>query len=342
MPALARTLRRGVKAARRRIGDPVYPDIEPYERGLLDVGDGNAVYWECCGNLNGIPAVYVHGGPGSGCMASARRYFDPERYRIVLFDQRGCGRSRPLLENRSQLQTNTTQHLIRDLELLREYLRVERWVMLGVSWGSTLTLAYAQAHPERAAAIVLACVTTTSGREVEWITRGVGRLFPQQWERLASHVPESLAGERIVDAYAELLFDDDPAVCASAAAQWCAWEDAHVSLAPGCKPNRRYEDPQFRLRSARFVTHYWRHAAFLEEDQLLREAGRLSAIPGTMIHGRYDVSSPLETAWMLHKRWPNSELRVIDDAGHGSGSIPEAVVAALDRLATPQSLRRRE
>ncbi len=310
----------------------LYPEIEPHAQGLLDVGDGNAIYWECCGNPNGTPAVYIHGGPGSGCTPGARRFFDPEKFRIILFDQRGSGRSRPLLKHRAQLETNTTQHLIRDMEALREHLSVERWIMLGVSWGTTLALAYAQAYPHHVTSLVLACVTTTSRREVDWITRGVGCIFPQEWERLASHIPVPLKHERIVDAYAELLFDDDPSVSAAAAAEWCAWEDSHVSLTPGHTPNRRFQDPEFRLRFLRIVTHYWRHAAFLEDDQLVRNAASLNGIPGVLIHGRYDVSSPLETAWNLHKSWSGSELQIVSDAGHGTGSLPEHVVEALSRF----------
>ena len=309
-----------------------YPDIEPYDQGLLAVGDGNSIYWECSGNPKGKPAVFLHGGPGSGCTSRDRCYFDPESYRIILLDQRGCGRSQPLLNHRSQLEFNTTQHLIRDLESIRAHLSIERWLMLGVSWGTTLVLAYAQAHPQRVAALVLACVTTTSRREVEWITCDVGRIFPQQWERLASHIPTSLKGMRIVDAYASLLFDDDPSVSAAAAAEWCAWEDSHVSLVPGHAPSRRFLNPDFRLRFARIVTHYWRHAAFLEDDQLLRNVASLTAIPGVLLHGRYDVSSPLETAWQLHRRWPESELRVVDDSGHGYGSVSEHVIATLNQF----------
>lgn len=312
----------------------MYPDVEAYDQGLLDVGDGNLLYWECCGNPKGQPAVYLHGGPGSGSTPGARRFFDPKAYRIVLFDQRGCGRSQPLLNHRSQLQANTTQHLIHDLETLRKHLSIDRWAMLGVSWGTTLALAYAQAHLERVSALVLACVTTTSRREVDWITSRVGSIFPQQWERFVSHIPASLQGERIIDAYAKLLFDDDPTINSAAAAEWCAWEDTHVSLVPGYAPNRRFENPDFRLRFARIVTHYRRHAAFLEEDQLLRNAPSLNSIPGFLIHGRYDISSPLETAWQLHKRWQGSELRVVDDAGHGHGSMPDDVVACLNFLRT--------
>jgi proline iminopeptidase len=311
-----------------------YPDIEPYDQGLLAVGDGNSIYWECCGNPKGKPAVYLHGGPGSGCTSRARCFFDPEVYRIVLLDQRGCGRSQPLLSHRSQLRVNTTQHLIRDLESIRSHLSIERWLMLGVSWGSTLALAYAQAIPQHVAALVLASVTTTSRREVEWLTCDVGRIFPQQWERLASHIPVPLKGLRIVDAYASLLFDDDPSVSAEAAVEWCAWEDSHVSLVPGHAPSRRFLDPDFRLRFARIVTHYWGHAAFLEDDQLLRDAASLNTIPGILLHGRYDVSSPLQTAWQLHSRWPGSELHVVADAGHGGGSLSEHVVAALNQFRT--------
>lgn len=304
--------------------------MEPYEHGLLDVGDNNSIYWECSGNPLGQPAVYVHGGPGSGCSSRARGFFDPHAYRIVLFDQRGCGRSRPLLSEASQLQTNTTQHLIRDLEVLRRHLSIERWVMLGASWGSTLALAYTQMHPERVAALVLAGVTTTSRREVDWIAHDVGRIFPQQWEQFASHIPASLKDMRIVDAYAALLFDDDASVSAAAAWQWCAWEDAHVSLVPGHAPNARFSDPEYRLRFARIVTHYWRHAAFLEDGQLLRNAASLNEVRGVLIHGRYDVSSPLQTAWELHARWPRSRLEIVDDAGHGGGSLSQRIIAAMN------------
>jgi proline iminopeptidase len=202
--------------------------------------------------------------------------------------------------------------------------------MLGASWGSTLALAYAQAYPERVSTLVLAGVTTTSRREVDWITCDVGRIFPEQWQRFVSHIPPALQIMRIIDAYATLLFDEDRAIAESAAVEWCAWEDSHVSLVPGHQPNPRFADPDFRLRFARLVTHYWRHAAFLEEEALLRDAGRLNGIPGILIHGRYDVSSPLETAWRLHQNWPGSELRVVADAGHGGGSFALQVVAALN------------
>jgi proline iminopeptidase len=309
-----------------------FPPIEPFDSGLLAVGDGHEVYWECCGNPLGIPALYLHGGPGGGCSPGQRRFFDPSAYRIVLFDQRGCGRSRPLAsEPHADLSTNTTAHLLADIELLRQFLGVERWTILGLSWGTTLGLAYGQTHPDRVRALVLGLVTTTSRREVEWITRGVGRLFPREWDRFSSAVPDSLRHLPIVDAYSILLFDADPVVRDRAAREWCSWEDSHISLTPDHRPFFETADPKFRLLLARLVTHYWRHAAFLAEEQLVRDAPRLNGIPGVLIHGRYDVSCPLETAWELSRRWTSSRLQVLDDAGHGGGrSFCPAVVAALN------------
>lgn len=303
---------------------------------MLDVGDGHRVYWECCGNPNGRPALFLHGGPGSGCSANQRRFFDPERYRIVLFDQRGCGRSRPLASAPdADLSSNTTGHLIADIELLREHQGIRKWTILGLSWGCTLGLAYAQAYPERVDALVLALVTTTSRREVRWLTYDVGRIFPQEWDRFAAAVPAEMHDLPLVDAYATLLFSSDSSVRERAALEWCRWEDVHVSLTPGHAPNPRFLDPEFRLRFSRLVTHYWRHAAFVEDEQLIRNASRLSGIPGALIHGRYDVSSPLESAWRLSRQWATSELHVLGDAGHGGGdAFVAAIVDAVAQLAS--------
>jgi proline iminopeptidase len=302
---------------------------------MLDTGDGHQVYWECCGNPAGKPALFLHGGPGSGCSVGQRRFFNPGLYRVVLFDQRGSGRSRPLAdEPGADLRTNTTAHLIADIEALRAMHGVDRWTILGLSWGTTLGLAYAQAHPHRVNALVLGFVTTTSRREVQWITEDVGRIFPQEWDRFADAVPDRLRHLRLVDAYAAMLADPDPRVHDSAAREWCNWEDAHVSLTPGHTPNPRYLDPAFRLRFARLVTHYWRHAAFLEDDQLVRQAARLNNIPGALIHGRLDVSGPLVTAWRLSRRWPASRLHILDDAGHGGGAqFMPLVLGALEEFA---------
>ncbi|HTI50465.1 MAG TPA: prolyl aminopeptidase [Planctomycetaceae bacterium] len=312
-----------------------FPAIEPYDRGMLSVGDGHEVHWECCGNPRGIPALYLHGGPGGGCSPGQRRFFDPEAYRIVLFDQRGCGRSRPLASDAdADLSSNTMAHLLADIELLRRHLGVEQWTILGLSWGTTLGLAYAQTYPDRVKGLVLGLVSTTSRREVDWITRGVGCLFPREWHRFAAAVPEVLRRLPLADAYATLLFDSDASIRDRAAREWCAWEDAHISLTPGHRPSLEAAEPEFRLRLARLVTHYWRNAAFLEEEQLLRDAARLNGIPGVLIHGRYDVSSPMEIAWELSNRWTSSRLQVLDDAGHGGGeSFYAAVVGALNAFA---------
>jgi proline iminopeptidase len=203
-----------------------------------------------------------------------------------------------------------------------------------MSWGSTLGLAYAQSHPQRVSALVLAAVTTTSRREVEWITRDVGRIFTEVWDRFAAAVPDALQHLPLADAYAKLLFDPDPSVRDHAAREWCVREDAHVSLTPDHRPNLRYDDLDFRLRFARLVTHYWRHAVFLDEEQLLRDAASLDGIPGELIHGRYDVSGPLDTAWRLSKSWTTSRLHVIEDAGHGGGdAFDVAVIGALSKFA---------
>ena len=297
-----------------------FPPIEPYQHGLLDVGDDHRIYWECCGNPAGQPALFLHGGPGSGCSVGQRRFFDPDVYMAVLLDQRGSGRSRPLASDPgADLATNTTHHLIADIERLRDLLGVDSWIVLGLSWGTTLGLAYAQAHPRRVKALVLGFVTTTSRDEVQWITSDVGRIFPREWERFREAVPRHLRSMPLVDAYAVMLADADETVREKAAREWCAWEDAHVSLTPGHQPNPRYDDAEFRLRFARLVTHYWRHAAFLEKNQLIRDASKLNGIPGALIHGRFDVSGPLSTAWELHKRWTTSRLHILDDAGHGGG-----------------------
>ncbi len=204
--------------------------------------------------------------------------------------------------------------------------------MLGLSWGTTLALAYAQAHAERVDALVLALVTTTSQREVQWLTEGVGRIFPREWERFAAAVPSTLRDRPIVDAYASMLFDHDPALRERAAKAWCDWEDAHVSLTPGHQPNPRFKNPEFRLGFARLVTHYWKNAAFLEDEQLLKNAPVLNGIPGELIHGRYDVSSPLETAYRLSQAWSTARLHVLDGAGHGGGEpLISAIIEALNR-----------
>lgn len=306
-----------------------YPAIEPYETGMLPVGDGHEIYWETVGRPDGTPAVFLHGGPGGGARPSARGHFDPAAYRAVLFDQRGCGRSRPLADVPVDLSTNTTDHLVADIERLRTHLGIDRWVVVGGSWGVTLALAYAQRHPDRVRAMVLAAVTMGRRREIDWITRDMGRVFPREWERF---VVGSRSGDehRLPAAYARLLADPDPQVRDDAAREWCAWEDTHVSLMPGWEPDPRYADPTFRSVFARLVTHYWAHDCFLADDELATGMLRLAAVPAVLIHGRYDVSGPLETAWRLHRAWAGSRLVVVGDAGHGGGGFAAEMVRALD------------
>lgn len=313
-----------------------YPPIEPYEHGMLGTGDGNQVYWEVCGNPAGKPALVVHGGPGSGCSTGIRRSLDPARYRIILFDQRGCGRSRPHASDPATgLQHNTTGHLLADMERLRERLGVGRWLLFGGSWGSTLILAYAQRHPDRVSEIVIPGVTMTRRSEIDWLYRGVGRFFPREWERFRAGVPEPEREGDLLTAYARLVADPDPQVRAAAATEWCAWEDAVISQEPNGKPNA-YSDrpPDARVALVRICSHYFSHGAFLEEGALLRDAHRLAGIPGVLIHGRLDLSAPVEAAWSLARAWPDARLEIIDDAGHtGSGTMRQRIYEALDGFA---------
>lgn len=312
-----------------------YPDVEPHDRGCLAVGDGNTIWWETCGNPAGKPAVVLHGGPGSGSGPLWSRYFDPAAYRVVRFDQRGCGRSTPNAGDVAvDLSTNTLDHLLDDLEALRGHLGIERWLVLGGSWGTTLGLAHAVRHPERVTAAVLFLIALTQRHEVGWITRDMGRVIPEEWERFRDGVPVADRGGDLADAYRRLLADPDPDVRDRAARAWCAWEDTHVSLAAGSRPSARHEDPVFRACSARLVTHYWAHAAWRGEGELLRGAAGLGAVPAVLVRGRLDVSSPLDTAWALARAWPGRELVVAEDAGHSGvdAAIAAAVVAATDRF----------
>jgi proline iminopeptidase len=314
----------------------LYPNIEPYDHGMLETGDGHQLYWETCGNPSGKPALVLHGGPGSGCSAGARRPFDPDVYRIVLFDQRGSGRSAPHASDPNiDLSSNTTAHLLADIELLRRRLEIERWLVFGGSWGSTLALAYAELHPHRVTEMVLLSVATNTAWELDWITRGVGVFFPEQWARFRDGVPEAELTGNLVEAYHRLLMNSDPAIHEKAARDWCDWEMAIVAVHPNHTPHPRYEKSAFRLAFARIVTHYWRHHAWLEDGILLREASRLSGIPGVLIHGRLDLGGPLITPWRLSQHWPGSELVIVGGAGHDARDpgMSEAAVAATNRFA---------
>ena len=312
-----------------------FAPIEPHDQGMLDVGDGNLVYWEVSGDPGGKPAVVVHGGPGSGCGPGSRRYFHPERYRVVQFDQRGCGRSTPHASDpATDMAVNTTHHLLADMERLREHLGIERWLLFGGSWGSTLVLAYAERYPQRVSEIVIPGVTTTRRSEIDWLYRGVGRFFPAQWDRFRRGVPEPDRDGDLVAAYARRVEDPDPAVRSAAVAEWIAWEDAVISLESNGTPNAFSARPaEAQVALVRICTHYFSHAAWLTEGQLLRDAGRLAGIPGVLIHGRQDMGSPVGTAWELAQAWPDARLVVVDDSGHtGSDTMRAEVLAALQRF----------
>ncbi len=310
----------------------MFPAIEPHATGMLPVTDGNEIYWEASGNPDGRPALFLHGGPGAPMSGGYRRNFDPDVWRIAYLDQRGCGRSRPLAhEDLTSLATNTTARLLADIEALRAHLGVESWLVAGASWGVTLALAYAQRHPRRVDALVLAAITTTSAEYVEWITESMRRVFPREWDAFAA-ASGRRPGQRVVDAFLARITDPDPAVRVETARAWCAWEDVHVSLAPDWTPFEPFDDPVFRAQFATLVIHYWANSGFLPPDGILRGMPAVAEIPGVMIHGRYDVSGPLSAAWDLHRVWPASRLVVVGD-GHGGPAMSEAITTAVASFA---------
>ena len=314
----------------------LFPEIEPYSQGLLEVGEGNRMYWECCGNPSGKPALVLHGGPGSGCKAWHRRLFDPKTYRIVLLDQRNCGRSQPhASEPALDLRFNTTERLLRDVENLRSFLRIERWLVLGGSWGSALALAYAQLHPERVAEMILFGVTLARRKEFNWLFRGgISILFPQEWQSLQRWLPLQQQSNDIVDAYHALLNSADPTICERAALEWCLWESATPEWPPIEGLAQRFKDPSYRLAFSRIVTHYVRNNAWLEDGILLQNASRLAEIPGVLICGRFDFQAPLANAWELNQVWKNSELVVVNNAGHAAdGPVANEIMRFAERFA---------
>ncbi|GLV88135.1 proline iminopeptidase [Streptomyces lavendulae subsp. lavendulae] len=314
---------------------PQFPPVEPYAHGLLDVGNGNRIYWETSGDPDGKPALCVHGGPGGGGRRGSRSLFDPEVYRIVLFDQRGCGESRPHASDPAvSLDHNTTEHLIADMERLRQHLGIERWLLYGGSWGSTLILAYAERYPERVSEIVIAGVTTTRPEETDWLYHGVGRLLPGPWEAFRDALPEADRGGNLVAAYNRLINSTDEAVRIKAARDWCAWEDAVIAHEALGTPGAYSDKPDDAMMAfVRICAHYFANDAWLDDGQLLRNAGRLAGIPAVLIHGRLDLASPLNTAWELAKAWPDAELKVLDDSGHtGSPAMRNAILEATERF----------
>ena len=309
----------------------LYPDILPYAVHRLAVDDRHALYVEECGTAKGIPALFLHGGPGAGCEPYHRRFFDPTRYRVVLFDQRGAGRSIP----HADLSDNTTWHLVADIERIRELLGIERWLVFGGSWGSTLALAYAQTHPERVSALVLRGIFLCRDDEIRWFYQeGASRLFPDYW---ADFVAPVAPGDRhdMLGAYHRLLTGTDDIARMAAAKAWSTWEGRTATLLPNPSVVNHFGDPHVALSLARIECHYFVHQAFLRPGQLLEDAARLAGIPTVIVHGRYDVICPLENAWALHRALPGSELVIVPDAGHAASEpgICSALVETTDRFA---------
>ena len=306
----------------------MYPPIELFDAGPLSVADGNKIYWEVSGNPDGKPALYLHGGPG-GTLGSGgyRRRFDPQKYRIVGIDQCRCGRSRPLATAAlCELHRNTIQSLIEDIEAVRKHLDIETWLIAGVSWGTTLALAYAQTHPSRISELVLVAVTTTSREEVDWITEGVGRIFPEAWQQF-----EQASGRRSEERVVERLAASDIQDRLRAARAWIDWESTHLSLDPNWMPGDQLFDEDGNLVFATLVTHYWSNDRFLQKDsEILRRVPVIVAIPAVLIHGRRNISGPAITAWRLHQLWPTSRLCIVEHEGLGGPQSMEEMRTALD------------
>lgn len=311
----------------------LYPPIEPYESGMLPVGNGHELYWEKCGNPSGKPVVFLHGGPGGGAGPNHRRQFDPERYNILVFDQRGCGRSTPF----ASLEANTTQHLVADIERLRtEVMGCERWQVFGGSWGSTLSLAYAEAHPDRVTELVLRGVFLFGQSEVDWLYRegGASSIYPDGWEEFVSVIPEGERGD-LLEAYHRRLTSDDEAVQLQAAKAWSKWEGVTVTLLPSPETLEDFTEPRKAIAVARIENHYMRHGGWLEEGQLLRGVERIRHIPCIIVQGRHDSCTPPVAAWALHRAWPEAELQIVADGGHlySEPGILDGLIRATDRFA---------
>ena len=309
-----------------------YPEIQPYDSGHLDTGDGHQIYWEMCGNPKGKPAVFLHGGPGSGCSPKHRRLFDPDKYRVLLFDQRGCGRSRP----HASLDNNTTWHLVADIERLRTLMGVEQWLVFGGSWGSTLALAYAETHPVRVSELVVRGIFTLRRKELLWYYQnGASWMFPELWETFLAPIPEAERGD-LMAAYHKRLTGSDRAEQIRAAKAWSVWEGSTITLLPNQANAAGHADEHFALAFSRIENHYFVNGGFFDaDDQLLRDAYKLKKIPGVIIQGRYDVCTPAVTAWDLHRAWPEAAFHIVDDAGHAfdEPGILNQLITATDTFA---------
>lgn len=309
----------------------LYPEIEPYETGFLDVGDGHTIYWERVGTPGAKPAVFLHGGPGGGTNPGQRRVFDPALYDVVLFDQRGCGKSTP----HAHLEANTTWHLVADIERLREKFGIAKWLVFGGSWGSTLALAYCETHPERVTEIVLRGIYTCTKPELDWFYQhGVSEMFPDKWERFIAPIPPEERHD-MMGAYHKRLTGDDRAKQMECAKAWSIWEGETVTLLPNPDYAAHFEEDDYALAFARIENHYFINGAWLEDQQLLHDATKITHIPGVIVHGRYDMPCPLRYAWQLHKAWAASEINIVEGAGHSLAEpgILDRLIRATDRFA---------
>ncbi|MED7820377.1 MULTISPECIES: prolyl aminopeptidase [unclassified Francisella] len=310
---------------------PLYPDIEPYNEEFLKVSEIHTIYFEECGNPTGKPVVFIHGGPGGGISPGARQYFNPEKYRIVLVDQRGCGKSTPFAE----LRENTTSDLINDFETIRKKLKIDRWMIFGGSWGSTLGLAYAQAHPEVVTELVLRGIFLGRRKEIAWLYQhGASEVFPDMWEHYIAPIPQELRGDFLV-AYHKLLTGDNEELKRKAAKAWSIWEGSTSKLYIDDESIERFAGEDFSLAFARIENHFFINQLFLEEAQLLKNAHKIRNIPGVIVQGRYDMVCPTASAWDLHKAWPEAKLEIIPDAGHSATEpgIIDALVKATNDFA---------
>ncbi|NYT59030.1 prolyl aminopeptidase [Alcaligenaceae bacterium] len=309
----------------------MYPDIQPYAHGFLNTEDGHQVYWELCGNPQGKPAIFLHGGPGGGCSTAHRRLFNPERYKVLLFDQRGCGRSTP----HASLENNTTWDLVADMERLRtEVLQADQMLVFGGSWGSTLALAYAQKHTAQVSELIVRGIFTIRQQELQWFYQdGASRLFPDYWEAYLAPIPQDEQHD-LISAYHRRLTGADRAVQLEAAHAWTQWESRTISLLPNRAHQQDHAADHAALAFARIENHYFVHHGFMEEGQLLRDAHLLHDIPGIIIQGRYDACTPATTAWALHRAWPQAEFHMVDDAGHAfdEPGILARLLAATDQF----------
>ena len=314
----------------------LYPEIEPFDSGHLDVGDGHKIYWERSGTKGARPAVFLHGGPGGTISPVHRRLFDPELYDVILFDQRGCGKSMP----HASLENNTTWHLVADIERLREMIGADKWLVFGGSWGSTLALAYAETHSDRVSEIVLRGIYTLTRPELEWYYQfGVSQMFPDKWERFVAPIPEDERHDMMA-AYYRRLTGDDRAEQIRCAKAWSMWEGETITLLPEPSTSDVFGEEDYAIAFARLETHYFVHGGWLEDDQLIRDVHKLHAIPGTIVHGRYDMPCPAHFAWRLHKAWPQADFRLVEGAGHAFSEpgILDQLIRATDRYAGKEAV----